>query len=345
MGYTEISRKQFDFLLRDDVTAEEAVAYLKTDFTIRKFSDVLKRVYTGDDLEQKLTAEFGSRKNVQNWTRDRNLPTNREQVFRIAFALELGEYEADELLSYVFGDGIHYRNERELLFAFALKNHQTYAAAVSSWELLQERKNVPGTENVLTTQNLRLAFADLPPEADYMQFLMDHQSSFGTLHNTAYRYFENMLSYLEDIDESGHVYSTEYICDSYLRMGVPMERQLSDYSTIQKMVKKYWPGVRSIKAMKNRKEDVNRKTLILLYLVTGGVREESYNEEDEDYISAEKLLLGNLARIDQMLTECGMRNIDPSNPFDFLVLYCLKTENEDSMSERMEEALAVLFGE
>jgi hypothetical protein len=80
-------------------------------------------------------------------------------------------------------------------------------------------------------------------------------------------------------------------------MGVPMERQLSDYSTIQKMVKKYWPGVRSIKAMKNRKEDVNRKTLILLYLVTGGVREETYNEEDEDYISAEKLLLGNLARI------------------------------------------------
>jgi hypothetical protein len=27
------------------------------------------------------------------------------------------------------------------------------------------------------------------------------------------------------------------------------------------------------------------------------------------------------------------------------VLYCLKTENEDSMSERMEEALAILFGE
>jgi hypothetical protein len=345
MAYTEISRKQFDFLLRDDVTAEEAVAYLKTDFTIRKFSDVLKRVYTGDDIEQRLTEEFGSRKNVQNWTRNRNLPTNREQVFRIAFALELTEYEADELLSYVFGDGIHYRNERELLFAFALKNHQTYAAAVSSLELLQERKNVPDTENVLTTQNLRLAFENLPPEADYMQFMMDHQSSFGTLHNTAYRYFMNMLSFLEDIDESGQVYSTEYICDSYLRMGVPTGRQLSDYDTIQKIVKKYWPGVRSIKAMKSRREDVSRKTLILLYLVTGGIREQAYNEEDEDYISAEKLLLGNLARIDQMLTECGMRNIDPSNPFDFLVLYCLKTENEDSMSERMEEALAILFGE
>jgi hypothetical protein len=344
MAYTEESKRQFDFLLREDLTAEETVAYLKTDFSIRQFSDVLEQLYAGEDMERRLTEAFDSRKTVQNWLKNRNLPTNREQVFCIAFALGLSEYGADELLSYVFGDGIHYRNERELLYAFALKNHQTYAAATASAKKLEERSGTGETGEALTTQDLRLAFEQLPPGADYMKFLMEHQNSFGTLHDTAYRYFINMLSYLEDIDETGNVYSTEYICDSYLRMGVPLTKRVSSYSTLQKMVKKYWPGVRSVKAMKRRSEDVSRKILILLYLVTGGVREQSYDEEDEDYIDAEKILLGNLTRIDQMMTDCGMRTIDPRNPFDFLVLYCLKTDMEDSMSERMEEILSIFFG-
>lgn len=60
-----------------------------------------------------------------------------------------------------------------------------------------------------------------------------------------------------------------------------------------------------------RKIDVNRKTLLLLYLATEGmdmdVPEESYTEE-------------HCRRINLMLSQCGMALLDPHNPFDFLIL-------------------------
>ena len=42
-------------------------------------------------------------------------------------------------------------------------------------------------------------------------------------------------------------------------------------------MKKYWPNESSLVNMRNRKEDVSRKVMILLYLII-----ESYNEEDWD---------------------------------------------------------------
>lgn len=348
MAMTEISQRLFDYLLQDDLTAEEAVAYLKTDFSIRMFSDVLKSIYPYEDMESRLVEAIGSRKTVQNWLQNRNLPTNREHIFRIAFALDIGEYGADVLLKYVFDDGIHYRNERELIYAFALKNHQTYQAAMDSVELFCKRRKGNAQDSVMTTQTMRLAFEQLPPEADFIQFLLSHQNSLGCMHETAYRYFMEMLSYLEqidDTDETEHAYSVEHICDSYLRMNMPKMRKTSACTLMQRLVKKYWPGVRSVKAMKNHKEDVNRKTLILLYLATGGILSENYDEADEDYICVQERLLANLTRIDQMLAECGMRPMDPRNPFDFLIMFCLRTNPEETMNERMEEVIMMLFGE
>jgi len=46
-----------------------------------------------------------------------------------------------------------------------------------------------------------------------------------------------------------------------------------------------------------------------------------------------------------MLMECGMRRIDPRNVFDYLVLYCLRPEDEMFMSDRMAQLAAELFRE
>ena len=97
--------------------------------------------------------------------------------------------------------------------------------------------------------------------------------------------------------------------------------------------------------MKNRTEDVSRKVLMLLYIVTGGSFEEAYDELDEEYISAEEVLEEHSKRLGRMLTDCGMSPVDPRNPFDYLVLYCLKPEGDDFMSERMEQMVQALFEE
>ncbi len=97
--------------------------------------------------------------------------------------------------------------------------------------------------------------------------------------------------------------------------------------------------------MKSRSEDVGRKTLLLLYLVTGGVWEQEYDELDETYIQPKEFLETYCHRMNKMLMECGMRRIDPRNVFDYLVLYCLRPEEEMFMSERMSALAAELFAE
>ena len=68
----------------------------------------------------------------------------------------------------------------------------------------------------------------------------------GDGHNTAYSYFMKMISILAGDDEEK--YSLEYIADNYLRLNVPVDKKTSAYSNAQKIVKKYWPGARNIKA-------------------------------------------------------------------------------------------------
>ena len=114
---------------------------------------------------------------------------------------------------------------------------------------------------------------------------------------------------------------------------------------IQKIVKKYWPGARAIKAMKSRSEDVNRKTLLLLYIVTGGMSDETYNEIDEYYSGSEEFLEYHCKKMNRMLKECGMSRIDPRNIFDYLVMYCLRPEEEIFMSDRMALLMSEIFEE
>ena len=193
---------------------------------------------------------------------------------------------------------------------------------------------------------LRQEFQSVQAEEDLFSFILRHQSNLGIHHNTAYAYFCKMLELLTgEALEGEDAYSMEYVADVYLRLNVPKEKKTGQYTDIQKMVKKYWPSPRSIKAMKCRSEDVGRKTLLLLYLVTGGVWEQEYDELDESYISPKEFLETHCRRMNRMLTECGMRRIDPRNVFDYLVLYCLRPEDEMFMSERMSALAAELFSE
>lgn len=344
MNITEISKKQYDFVMTPDLTPEEIVAFFASDFQIRTFSSVLHRLYPGTDLEERLLKAIDQERTVRNWLYDRNLPVNRESVFQIAFALGLDEVRANELLLYVFGEGIHYRDEKELIYAFALKNGQSYESAKTSAQAFHNRGKQDEESGEVVTNTVRLAFSGVSSEEDLIDFMLAHNMDFGKKHNTSYRYFMEMLSYLKcgENDEE-MAYSIENITDCYLRMGMPKGRKTVNYDAFQKTIKKYWPGLRSIKAMINRREEVSRKVLLLLYIITGGVQENAYDELDEEYVSDADILLKHCRQIKKMLQDCNMRYLDPRNPFDFLVLYSLNTGREGTMNDRMEEIIRRLF--
>ena len=47
--------------------------------------------------------------------------------------------------------------------------------------------------------------------------------------------------------------------------------------------------------------------------------------------------------MDLFLDTYGMNHLDPGNPFDFLVLYALRAQGDDSVQERMDQMLDFLF--
>lgn len=350
---TEISARQLDFVTRENLTPREAVAFLCSGMQLRTFRDILKQVCGTDALEKNISYGLWMQdqsqnpdsvcRKVRNWMKGKSLPTEREDVFRICFALGLDIQRSDRMLILLTEQGIHYRNIREVVYAYCLRYRLGYDYAVKlASQLLY--KPVNGETYAPVTNMIRQEFEHIRAEEDLFTFVLRHRDKLGSNHNTAYSYFCKMLKLLTGEELAGEEqYSMEYVADTYLRMNVPEDKKSSRYTQVQKLVKKYWPGKRSIKAMKSRSEDVTRKTLLLMYLVTGGVWDEAYDELDEDYVSAREFLETHCRRMNDMLKECGMGSIDPRNVFDYLVLFCLRPEDDTFMSDRMAALAAEIF--
>lgn len=357
---TEVSSRHWDFITQENLTAKEAVDFLMNGMKFRTFRDNLEFYDQGADLEKRLligmyecallyeehpeaVKQDSIRRKIQNWMNDKNLPSNREEAFQICFSLELDEIRADCLLKRLLDQGIHYRDSREMIYAYCLKYHLGYGQALELVADFKNRGGMSGNRCEPMTQIFRSKFQGIRAKEDLIGFMLNHMQDMGKHRNTAYEYFCKMLSLLAG--EGDEVFSMEFIADSCLRMNIPADRKTSGYSTVQKMIRKYWPGARSIKAMKSRAEEVNRKTLLLLYLVSGGIWENGYSELDEEYIGPAEFLEAHCRRMNQMLTECGMGKIDPRNAFDYLVLFSLRPENDQFMSDRMTEIVSEIFGE
>lgn len=362
MGYdfsdklTEISARQLDFVTRENLTPREAVAFLRSGMQLRTFRDILRQVCGTDALEQHLVEGLwyqdrrqnpdSIRRKVRNWMSGKSVPTEREDVFRICFALQLDLDRASRMLTLLTEQGIHYRNTREMIYAYCLRYRLGYGYACQLAAQMMSGKAAPDTRQEPVTHMIRQEFQQIRAEEDLYSFIIRNRSNLGTTHNTAYAYFCRMLTLLTGEGLEGEErYSMEYVADTYLRLNVPQEKSTGRYTDIQKMVKRYWPGKRSIKAMKSRSEDVSRKTLLLLYLVTGGVWDGQYDELDESYISPREFMETHCRRMNQMLIHCGMGPIDPRNVFDYLVLFCLRPEDKMFMSDRMAALAAEIFYE
>lgn len=361
---------------KEKTDVEKAVEFLEKEVKPWSFSKLLKELYKGEEslyriLVEKLSQyEYGegqkngvvspgiSRK-VRNWLHDRNQPGNREELFKICFALKLTEKEAGMLLGATAENGIHYRNPRELIYAFCLRMEEDYSYARKLADRLlgeevpllgtlayqQALRRQQGKENPeIKTASMRDEFKRLKSQEELLDFLREKRESFGIHHNTAYRKFMVMLEYLaKPGNDNPYVpeereYSVETVVEEYLRMNIPYGRKLGRYSRLQKEIKKHWPTPRTINEMKNRKLDVDRKTLLLLYIATEGMVLERGDSRWEDNVKE------HYRRINLMLTECGMSLLNLHSPFDYMVIQSIRAAGEEeNMGLRMERMLCRLF--
>ena len=150
---TEISKNNLNHIKSRNMTPSELIDFLENGAIYRSFPDVLRSVYPEEDLaqilreglaaqsEQPLTPKEADslRKTISNWMKGSSVPQSREQLFRICFALSLDESQTSRVLASASETGIHYRDPKELVYAFALRTGLNYPEAVA---LNQEMESI-----------------------------------------------------------------------------------------------------------------------------------------------------------------------------------------------------------
>ncbi len=341
------------------MTPQAAAEFLRSGrLPERSFSDTLRELYPGEDLQERLTAcfargedalgvESASRK-VRNWLSGRHAPTDREDIFRAAFALGLTEGQAGILLGRCTDCGIHYRDGRDVIYAWFLRTGRSFEEAREFYASLPKPEkpaaapNASGASHI--THELQACFQRVRNTRELRECYIAKLPLFGSLHLRAYAYFDKYMSVLTSPSGDEQDYSLEAVTELYLGMNMPMGRDRSGYTAAQKLIKHGWPNATAIKMIKARERDVPRKLLLILYVVTENVLDTGYTESDEAYISPEERFEDHWWTLNAILSDCGMPTLDPRDPTDWLVLYSLRADS-DSMSERMSAVIKNLYGE
>lgn len=355
---------EYDCLSSGAMTPKMAAKYLQDGCVeLRTFSEMLRDQYPYPDIRTRLTNFFqvyetntaptSVARKVQNWLNGRNQPTNREDVFRIAFALDLTEAQASLLLGQCTEYGIHYRDPKDVIYAWFLRNDGSYEEARAFYQSLPpapRMKDYPDANGTHITRELQSVFLSAHTREELRQTFLDNIDKFGQLHARAYRYFEKYMKQLthpdngwDDGDEQD--YSIEKVMEQYLSLHMPSGRNRTRYSVTQKLLKRNWPNATALKNILAHKEDVTRKLLLILYIVTENAVDGEYSELDEDYLSLQDRLEDHWWVLNAILTDCGMPTLDPRNATDWLVLYALTAGEDESMSERMTEVIDHLFSD
>lgn len=360
---TQLSAEEYDNLLSGRMTPAMAAQYLREErIALRTFDSVLRSFYPHPNLQSRLTAAFQmdapdanpdsvSRK-IRNWLSGQSHPTKREDIFRIAFALDLSEAQASLLLGLCTDYGIHYRNGRDVVYAWFLRTDRGYAEAKEFFETLPPVPRpdaVPDNPPSHLTQNIQNEFLRVHTLEELRTCYLANLRNFGYLHLRAYTYFKRYLDQLIHPSPAwGHAeepdYSMEAVMQLYLSLRVPSGKDLSGYNLVQKLIKRNWPNTTSLKNIYNRKEDVPRKLLLLLYVITENLMDDDYTSQYNEYASIEAKMDDHWWTLNAILTDCGMPLMDPRNATDWLVLYAI-TATDEPMSERMEQVIAELFAE
>jgi hypothetical protein len=359
LNLTKLSSAELESIAYLNITAEEVFSYLNDEIEVRRFVDTLNSFSDGIDVAAVLRLKLcqytpdvkreSIDRKVRDWLSGKHEPAEREDYIKICFALGLSEQKAKEFLSMTTDGTFHLRNPKELVFVYALRTGGDYPDAIEMFESLKHLQPLKEKGVFVLTKPIADAFENVFDAQSFYEFYDEHYDSLGELHNTAYVHFQNFLDILIApktplYAETEYAYTIENVVNEYLRMNVPLDRQTAKYSILQKTIKKFWPNTTNILKMKNRTEDVTRRILLLLYLITEGAVidvSEDYSF-DEDLTDMERFE-EHYWRLNSMLNDCGMAQLDPRNIFDWLVLYSMKSSDDYPMSDRFRGILDIIF--
>lgn len=368
------------------MTVQEAVEFLKREVKIRSLKEKMEKYYHGQNLRQTLVngllhnhpdlSKESIERRVRGWLgKDSTRSVRKQDAIEICFILNLNVEEADEFVSLVSEEALHWRNPDEVVYIFALKQGMDYPEAQElNRQMSETLSGVKETVNLQEnsfTPIVRAEISALRTIEELTDYLRHAVPRLGRCHNNAYKLFMEMLYTLEnpklyETVEQAEVLDSErltirdilkeYLYESNVLYAKEVARtgradnKLSEeerlvFTTIQENICANWPDETTLSKMKSRKTDVTRKVLILLFLATD--RGLDIDEDDEfQYIPTTEDVFEDLyLRLNDMLLLCGYRQLDPRSPFDWLILYCICAQDMLDVDIRMKAVFKEMFGE
>lgn len=341
----QLSNEDRDLIVRFSHNAQFARRYLEEGLRVRTFVETLMQFSGYRDTtrlrEALRTGLYGMpdeprqpeslRRKVDMWLSGRIVPENRQQLIRVCFALHMDEENAQNFMAAAAGGALHHRNPEELAYLFGIRNDLTYSDSLA----LAERVRFIQLGNAGRTNAISAAFDQVQGADQFIRFVHDQRLNLGQMHNTAYEYFSKYLDVLarpagQFTEMPEQVYTVREIVKLYLQM------PSGGSGVMVKALRKHWPDEITISKIINRRIDVPRKVLTLLFLITDGEQDDDELLETDDPIA---LFVDRYGRCNKMLDECGYSQLDPRNVFDWLAIYCMYTSEDNDANDLMQAVL------
>lgn len=377
---TVLSTKMYEKAVNGNLTVSEATQMLKNCADFRTLSEKLATFVKGCDLKKVLSEGLSANhpevnldainRKVRNWLADRQDSIRKADAIELCFILNLNIEESDEFVAMISQESLHWRHPDEIPYIFALLNNMTYLQAADLHERvkveLSKETDTNCAENTFTDV-IKKEIIKIKTEQELLDYVSSQSYKLGEMHNTAYSMFCEMMEILESpVSESqddddyfpeNENYSVGRIVKEYMhREDIPEifeSKKKAFYSALQRNIAQNWPSESSLSRIKNRRSDVTRKVLILLFLATYDAESSVEYEEDLGIIECNTDYQKNKDEIfrqfydnmNSMLEKCGFYPLDVRSAFDWIVVFCMCVEDVWELDSKLSEFLHSLFKE
>lgn len=383
---TILSREMYKAALNPG-SVSEASKILKEYGQYRSLADVLRRFSKMEEPGRHIAAglcrwypetnpEAQSRK-LRNWMSGQVRSIRKEDAFAVSRVLHLTLDDTDEFLRLAAGEGLHWRNPREIAWAYAAEHdygfEETNALSDRIMALGETASPSLSPETDSYTEEVEYTLRPVlcGSEDELIGYLKQEWDKLGASHNMAFVVFTQLVKLLEEgynslapMTEPGTAVrpgdgreqtaapekiSTREMVETFMhRRLVPVAergKKTSDsFTAVQKSIRESWPDEVVISKMKRRQLEVSRKVLVLLFLATDGSGSDYENlMYDEESPNRDEVFENMYMRMNVMLRSCGFPGLDPRSPFDWLVLYCMSAGDDWEIDSQMIAMLKGMF--
>ena len=296
-------------------------------------------------------SEIASNGTLRNWfdkdKRPKKGEDSRFSMFALAFALRLSVEETKDLFHKIFLDrAFNYRNEKEVIYYFCLKNNKTWADAK---RMIAEVENmtIDTSDHTQLTNVIVDNIKAMSDENILLEYIRENGHNFEKNSVTAKEKFSYYLEQAkklakeevnairkdeEDmlVDEYGNEkrgkksysgkwinsFSNNFLYEIITGVGVEGDKGTKTVfknATLPKEIKQRFPEAITF-GKEDMKSEEYRKVIVLLfsYCFWYKVQYLSIDFDYDDYIG----------ELDHILFSCNFSKLYPGNPFDWLFLFC-----------------------